>query len=277
MQNSKKILIALLFFFTMYGAKSQVVLEHTYVTPNTHDLGLLNIGNELKYVVKEYDSSYFNLYNLDHSLYRHVVSPIKFDRTVDSLDFTIVHISNSIIDCDSSTVEFIVMGGKPRQTRIYNEKGNLIFSIDSFIGYNGFAPFGQPQTFIERTPNGTTMNLVNSLGLKNITKVYHFCGKYTGMKSPPLRHNDPDDGGTYNNYPNPTTNETRIDYTLPAGVSNATIVLFNAEGKEVNRYRVDNTFDNLIINTQNLAAGVYNYSLISKGRTEPGGRIVVVK
>lgn len=272
----KKLILTAFFSLSLFCLNAQIVLKHTYVGGH-YGASLINIGTEQKYIMNEKEKGYFNIYNLDHSLYKHVVLPFKSNINVDSLNFEIRHISNTIIDCDSSTVEYVIDYSLPiAQTRIYNEKGKLLLLVDSFNTFPLSSTFGQAELFITNTPSGAVMRLINYQGSSPVTKVYQLCGKYTGIQKVE-KGNMPSDFGEYLNYPNPTYDETRIDYKLPKGVHQAELILFNEEGKEVHRYRLDDTFDNLIIDTQDLAAGIYSYSMLSNYKMEKGGRIVVVK
>ena len=49
------------------------------------------------------------------------------------------------------------------------------------------------------------------------------------------------------------------NYHLPNGINEGEIVFYDINGKEIKRYRVDNTFNTLIINNSDLPAGTYLY------------------
>lgn len=66
---------------------------------------------------------------------------------------------------------------------------------------------------------------------------------------------------TINAYPNPTANTTRVDYTLPQGINEGEIIFYTLQGVEVKRYKVDDTFNTLLLDNTMLPAGVYFYQL----------------
>jgi hypothetical protein len=84
-------------------------------------------------------------------------------------------------------------------------------------------------------------------------------------------------GRVSNTYPNPNNGSTKIDYTLPTGVNEGEIVFYNLQGNEVKRFKVDRTFNTLLISTKEIAAGTYYYQLQTTSQSSEGKKMVVVK
>jgi hypothetical protein len=80
-----------------------------------------------------------------------------------------------------------------------------------------------------------------------------------------------------NAYPNPNNGSAKIDYTLPPGVNEGDIVFYNLQGMEVKRFKVDRTFNTLLISTKDIAAGTYYYQLQTSGESSGGKKMVVIK
>jgi uncharacterized repeat protein (TIGR03803 family) len=80
-----------------------------------------------------------------------------------------------------------------------------------------------------------------------------------------------------NIYPNPNNGSAKIDYTLPPGVNEGEIVFYNLQGMEVKRFKVDRTFNTLLISTKDIAAGTYYYQLQTSGESSGGKKMVVIK
>ena len=78
-------------------------------------------------------------------------------------------------------------------------------------------------------------------------------------------------------YPNPSSSQTHIPYTLPQGETAGEIIFYDMTGAEVKRYKVDKTFSDLIITTADLSAGSYYYQLQTPHSKSEGKKLVVVK
>ncbi|MDA3878917.1 MAG: T9SS type A sorting domain-containing protein [Prolixibacteraceae bacterium] len=69
------------------------------------------------------------------------------------------------------------------------------------------------------------------------------------------------------NIPNPFSENTRIDITLPAEISNASLYVYNMQGKQIKAYTIqDRGNTSLTINGYALEAGMYLYALIAHGK-----------
>lgn len=80
------------------------------------------------------------------------------------------------------------------------------------------------------------------------------------------------------NYPNPTANNsTTIEYQLPQGEREGSIVVYDINGREVKKFRVDNNFNNIVLSTQDLQAGTYFYSLQTSQGVVGSKKMVVIK
>ena len=75
--------------------------------------------------------------------------------------------------------------------------------------------------------------------------------------------------------PNPARGHTWINYSLPAGSSNAQIVVRNLLGKSVLTENIDFGSNRVRINTQNMNNGIYIYSLMIDNQVVESKRLVV--
>jgi len=73
----------------------------------------------------------------------------------------------------------------------------------------------------------------------------------------------------YQNEPNPTDGSTVIRYFIPENVTaNAYVIFYDMYGKEVNKLEIkDKGFGKIEANTENLASGIYSYSIIVSDKT----------
>jgi len=78
------------------------------------------------------------------------------------------------------------------------------------------------------------------------------------------------------NVPNPFTYETRIDYSIPATVTNASIEVYDLVGKKMATYPLSVKGESsLKITTNGLAPGVYIYSIMGDGKAIASKRMII--
>jgi hypothetical protein len=97
-------------------------------------------------------------------------------------------------------------------------------------------------------------------------------GVITSMQAP---------GGAINprliNYPNPSSEQTTIEYELPKGQTSGEIVFYNEAGTEIKRFKVTDTFHNIVVSVADLEAGVYFYQLETVSGFKATKKMVVIK
>jgi hypothetical protein len=79
----------------------------------------------------------------------------------------------------------------------------------------------------------------------------------------------------FQNYPNPSGEETIIRYTLPAGIDRAEIRIFDLSGRCLKQYVASQS--PVIIKSSELEAGIYFYSLVIAGKTVSTKRMIITK
>jgi len=77
------------------------------------------------------------------------------------------------------------------------------------------------------------------------------------------------------NRPNPADGMTIIDYTIPAEIAQAQLVIFDVTGAEVNRFEVRSGFGSVEINAGELAAGTYIYTIEVEGQSVARRKMVI--
>lgn len=82
----------------------------------------------------------------------------------------------------------------------------------------------------------------------------------------------------YQNTPNPFSNETTVEYYVHTMKSNAYIVLYDLNGRELNRYAISETGKGYVtVNSDKMVAGMYLYSLVIDGREIDSKKMVLSK
>jgi len=77
--------------------------------------------------------------------------------------------------------------------------------------------------------------------------------------------------------PNPFSQKATISFKLPSNVSNAQLVIADATGKTVKTYKLSNGSTQQDVYANNLAAGVYHYSLVVNGKMMESKQMVITK
>jgi len=77
------------------------------------------------------------------------------------------------------------------------------------------------------------------------------------------------------NRPNPADGRTIIDYTIPAEIAQAQLVIFDVTGAEVNRFEVRSGFGSVEIDAGELAAGTYIYTIQVEGQNVVRRKMVI--
>ena len=271
----KYLLIALIAFGI--NAKAQITLEHKYDSASDYKNNILMIVKfELlgeRYVKINRTGNYISIYDLNHSLTK-TISLATFPPSVGH--FMILYMSQLLFDTDAA-IEFLYGysdANGVNHTRIYKEDGTCIFIADSLYSWNELT-IPIEQVTIYNTQQGTKMILSHD-GTNNQAWVYGLPGTLTtAIQNSNLQMLQAQ--GISNPYPNPTNNNTRVDYTLPNGVYQGEIVFYDLQGKEIKRFKVDRTFDSLLISTTDIPAGTYYYQLQTSSQASGGKKLVVVK
>jgi hypothetical protein len=282
----KLILIALIAL--AFGAKAQIVFEHKYDSAST--FGVFDTTNSNSYasqlMIVDFEMSgpkyvkicrigmFIEIYNLNHSFNRRI-SYASYPQACNRSSI-ILYLSENLFDLDSK-MEFMYLTpdcGGNIHTYIYKEDGTCMFHVDS-LGPYVMVNTPQAQCPIYNTPSGTKMILSHQNNRMGYANVYGLQGSLSTSIS---KSNDNLISFQLSNpYPNPAINSTRVDYKLPDNVNQGTIVFYDLNGTEIKHYKVDNTFDHLLISTVDLPAGSYYYQLQTNNQNSGGKKLVVIK
>ena len=187
----------------------------------------------------------------------------------------ILYLSEQLFDTDSG-LEFmypIQLLGANFYTGIYNEDGSLIFSDSCAPVIKVNTP--QQQYPIYNTLQGTIM----IFSCPNFqAKVYRLPGTLSaGIEQANGQLMQMQNGQFSNLYPNPSNGSVTLQYELPKGEKDGELILYNMQGAEVKRYKVDNTFKDILLDNTQLPAGTYFYQLQTSKGSVGTKKMVVVK
>ena len=234
------------------GLKSQVTPEHTYIGVSAAYVNLPVAG--YKYYVMDVPNSQCKLYNNDHTLWKTVKLSIPANYYLCDIQF----VSENLFNTDNSIEMLYVsciyntsLAYYTYDTRIASESGTLLLSVPSG-GYSYIYPAQTGSKLLVWEYDFSVFpEKVN-------TKVYSIPGQAaTSINESPAINQF----SLRNAYPNPTSGTVTIPYYLPANVNKAELKVYNVNGNLVKSFVVDHTFDNIVMQTNDMADGMYFYRI----------------
>lgn len=279
----KKLIFIIIYIVFTINAKAQVTLEQTYSLAGYY--ADWNSWQQLYIVKLEVDSDklvfadktnkLLKFYNLNYTPWKTISFAAATDLNPSKNFMNITYISQHLFDTDDE-IEFLYVDQNSGQfiTQVVNEDGSILFTAtDQGPILRGSVP--QAESPIYNTSAGTKLILSGSSS-DSSAYVYSLAGTLTtGITAMP--NNEYNSLRTSMAYPNPARSSTKIDYTLPKGVNYGELVFYDAQGKEVKRFNVDNTFNSLTISTEDLQSGVYYYNLQTAQGFSDGKKLVTIK
>jgi hypothetical protein len=282
--------LTLLFFLSCFSfvAKGQIVQETTNYPTQLRFVHLEYSG--YKYVYYDAPTTQIRLYNLNLTVYKIITVPSQPNAN----NITIQYVTERLFDDDSTDLEYAAivrqnpMPPVTYTTKIYDEFGNTLLSVDSATFYYGMGGnFGNPVSVpIFNTDSGTKMILWYYNGPVSTSLVYCLPGRLeneqyvNGNCMGEMLGSDPNmmiGPEMQNPYPNPTRNSTTIPFTLPDGETQGELVFYDVAGNEVKRFQVDNTFKEIMVSSADLAPGTYYYDLQTNAQKSEGKKLVIIQ
>lgn len=278
----KKIILIILISLGM-NVKGQINFEQTYDSAGTYNFcqgqacQLVMVKFEIsgeRYVKINKCGKNMKIYNLNHNLLKTIdLTFLPNDGPPYYQTGPLLYLSEKLFNTDNKIEFMYVMTSPTMSTNIYNEDGNLLFTEPAapLVQIN----VHQLQYPIYNTSLGTKMILSYTTG---IAKVFGLTGTLTtAMQKANEDLHETNGFAISNPMPNPVSTNTQLNYVLPEGIKEGDIVLYDMQGKEVKRFKVDNTFDNLLISTSDISAGTYFYQLQTSGQSSGSKKMIVVK
>jgi hypothetical protein len=275
-----KYFIVLLLILIAVSSKAQITLEHTYGTYHIyHDLVEVDSGL-FKYVFYNKNDS-VTIYNLDHTLDRLIILPIKDSAKANYYEMD--QISKRLFDADDSYEILISKTANPYNIRIYKENGDVLFGCENCnlsdqYGIN----FGisYPNSIVN-TDKGVKMMIDYwDKGAPFQTAVFSLPGKLpgctakSGVNAPTIINGN---SLPTSAYPNPSNGQMRISYSLPSGETTGELVILSTDGVEVKRYRVGEGFNDILVEKGDLSSGSYFYKLVTEKGESEVNKLVIIK
>lgn len=261
------------------NAKAQITLEQDYDSASTFASGSPACLDQLMIIKFEVSGEHYVrinrhgknicIYDMNHSLLK-TIDFSTFPSPSSCNDRYILYLSENLFDTDPG-IEFMY-GAGTGYIGIYNDDGSLIFS-DAAAPLI-FSTIPVQQYPIYNTSQGTKMILSYTNGH---AKVFSLVGTLSSGIEQANGQLMQQNGAFSNLYPNPSNGSVTLQYELPKNEKEGELILYNMQGAEVKRYKVDGTFNDVIIDNTQLPASTYFYNLQTSKGAVGTKKMVVIK
>jgi hypothetical protein len=264
----------------------QITYEHSYFNLfSQNGIGqeffLTNLGNnDYKYVIYDYDSAFFSMYNLDHTPFMlHIQIPVVSNQLTNTY-YRLGYISTTLFDCDSTNIEYAMMLNTPRLSEhpnfaVYRTDGTVLFSKDS-VGTLFCVGCGSGSYELHRimsTSMGTKLYLFQNHGTDSLEYlIYDLCGLLPDNVSEHIRTD-----AFVDVFPNPSTGEVTFQIVSPSSFQQYDLTIFNSAFQSIDKTKIDELQSKVVIDGKNLPSGVYFYSLQNKDKVYQSGKFMLSK
>ncbi len=263
----QKLTITSLFLLLMAVSHAQILLEKTY----NYSAASVNLETHgYKYYIMDVPNSQCRIYNTDHSLFKTIPCNVPANCFLSDIKY----LSENLFDNDSG-IELVYTWYKYIPTtgseyyaygsRIINEDGSLLTTID-----------GARYVYLNQADD-------------NIWKLFAYCYDYSvwperiwtniySLPGTPV-YSSLADAEKYDAdlkaFPNPAQTTVKMVYNLPQEVREATLFLFDSNGKLVRQFLVDNHTDHLLLDVSAYPAGMYHYYLEYDNKRSKSGKLLM--
>ena len=274
----KKILLSSILFLFFFKSNSQITLEHNldsvtfggqfYCT----DIG----NNEFKYVFLDTNINGFHLYNMD-------MSPFMTNIIIPSTDsvikdgFTVIYVTRTLFDCDSSNIEYVFerpFGSNTVPFSVFRTDGTLLLQVDSARGPYCFGCYGGSTDIrpIQNTSDGAKLYLdKKNIQFGSGVLIYSVCG----VLSVDI-YDFSDNKSFVKIFPNPISGILNFQIVPPNNVEEFQLIVFDSNSNKIKSEKI--TIDtNYSLDLSHFNNGTYFYSLASKQRAYQTGKFILIK
>lgn len=256
----KKLLLIWAMLGIVITTQAQLSFEHTY--NHTYVISGCDLDDDgFKYVAYDTIANDIKVYNLNHSLWKTVSINLP-----DSAKFSgqLQWVSKKLFNSDNN-IEFsltyyrAINGRLIYGTRIYNEQGHILHSLDN-VNYTSLLNMGGQYKLIANKQDGYTKDVYGLPGTYNNGSLDM---KPTTNEQPGL-------------FPNPVHTVAKLSYSLPANAHSGQINIYNAAGILVRKMPIGRAFDHILISRDDLPAGNYIYEITAHNYRSPSSKFTIL-
>ncbi len=273
---------------------AQITIEHVYSKGSSYNYeywlnqstgettSLINLSNGgYKYVrisaTGDYNNPYqfityqLKFYDLNHSLWKTielapVINNLANSYTCAAEPTNVLYISDKLFDTDND-IEFIWYHQLPANPTCGPDFFYLFdettMNVSNIAGLN---PDSIESIRVYNTPNGA--KLILSYGYSyyaaGLGKDYVLSLPGTYPPQPVIVKENNIGIEQANPFPNPANKQITLPYSLPAHKTGE-LIIYDMQGKEIKKFKIDNAFNNILLNTSELNNGMYIYKVQCDG------------
>lgn len=254
--NITAALILLMMYSSGYTF-GQITLDHTYN-------GWASVSNlaisGYKYHVLDTESKTLKLYNTDHSLWKTVNLSVPAGYT---LLTSVYNVSENLFSLDGKVgftySYYQTTPSVQYETRVINENGTILLTIAGATYAYAYEVDGEAKLLAYITNYSTSTTT---------TKVYSLPGNFVTGVATNLTE------GMYP-FPNPSENYITIPYSREMIGQQGEIQIFDLSGNCIRSFSVDNSFNQLLIRTDDFPGGTYLYKIMNPTFETYSGKFVI--
>lgn len=210
-------------------------------------------------------------YDLNHSLWKTielapVINNLANSYTCAAEPTNVLYISDKLFDTDND-IEFIWYHQLPANPTCGPDFFYLFdettMNVSNIAGLN---PDSIESIRVYNTPNGA--KLILSYGYSyyaaGLGKDYVLSLPGTYPPQPVIVKENNIGIEQANPFPNPANKQITLPYSLPAHKTGE-LIIYDMQGKEIKKFKIDNAFNNILLNTSELNNGMYIYKVQCDG------------
>ena len=290
------IILFVALFYSGISLEAQITLAHSYgpVNAQSEIVNLSLSGKKIMVVNPQYShhdtvlgTTYYpdtiNFYNLDFSFWKRIICPIIPGFYLDA--GYVYYPSETLFNTDTylevAVGYFINTAPFIGKILVINEIGAIVDSMPNVsINTNAFNLYNRCFRVYEVDTLGIGFQAVVSSPTG--TNIYNLpgtlpCNTCSGNGLGVAKVEKTNNGIPTQPLPNPSSSQVKITFTLPEGVNNANLVLYNNTGQEIRSFIVDNRFGYILLDNSQLSSGVYYYNIEANGIISSTQKMVVIK
>ncbi len=289
----KLIFILAVLIANLQNACAQMTLAHHYAGPQYTEITEVNLSRSGKKILTMRDQNGGGMgvgdtlffYNMDYSFWKMIPCPhvinyegvFNFNRE-QGQTIGIFYPSEELFNLDTFLEAAVLYydssytaTARPSKILVINEQGTImdsILNVDDFCvsSFNVHGDsFGNFHAYVTTTTGADVYALPGSLPFENYFRTLGLAKNYDpgSIISQPI--------------PNPSKDQLKITFTLPAGVDLAELKLYDMSGRCIKSYQVDTKFGVILLDNSQLAAGTYIYNIMVNGGISSSQKFLVVR